>query len=240
MQPERLGEPLASAVEAPFHASQHPNAFSRFFRRSDTLQLSRFCSTPSACGSRMLRATSLGIAAEPPSGPYVWGVSLNVGDIAPDFTLEGTEGTFTLSEHRGERVVLLFYPGDDTPTCTKQFSAYRDASEEMAELGATFVGISTQDVASKESLKAKYGLTTPLLADTDAEVSKAYGVYAKRFNVAKRTVFIVDEDGKIAHEHGNFMSISFDDVGTIKEALEKLPAPPSLGHPSPRVPAAAR
>ena len=151
-------------------------------------------------------------------------MSLDVGDTAPDFTLEGTDGTFTLSEHRGERVVLLFYPGDDTPTCTKQFCAYRDASDEMAELNAIFVGISTQDMTSKESFKGKYGLTTPLLADTDGEVSKAYGVYAKRFEVAKRTVFIVDEDGKIAHKHGNFLSMSFDDVGTIKAALEKLPA----------------
>ena len=151
-------------------------------------------------------------------------MSLDVGDTAPDFTLEGTEGTFTLSEHRGERVVLLFYPGDDTPTCTAQFCAYRDASEEMVELNAVFVGISTQDMTSKESFKGKYGLTTPLLADTDAEVSKAYGVYTKSFSVAKRTVFIVDEEGKVAHKHGNFLSMTFDDVDTIREALLKLPA----------------
>ena len=151
-------------------------------------------------------------------------MSLNVGDSAPDFTLEGTEGPFTLSDHRGERVVLLFYPGDDTPTCTTQFCSYRDAAEEMAELNAIFVGISTQDMTSKESFKAKYGLTTPLLADVDGEISKAYGVYASSFNVAKRTVFIVDEEGKIAHEHGNFLSMTFDDVDTIREELEKLAA----------------
>lgn len=151
-------------------------------------------------------------------------MSLKAGDTAPDFTLEGTEGPFTLSEHRGERVVLLFYPGDDTTVCTKQFCAYRDAGDEVAQLGAKFVGISTQDMTSKEAFKSKYGLTTELLADTDAAVSKAYGVYAKRFDMAKRTVFIIDEEGKIAHEHGNFMSMSFDDVDTIREALEKLPA----------------
>jgi peroxiredoxin Q/BCP len=151
-------------------------------------------------------------------------MSLDIGDTAPDFTLEGTEGPFTLSEHRGERVVLLFYPGDDTTVCTKQFCAYRDAGEEMGELGATLVGISTQDMTSKESFKSKYGLTTQLLADSDAEVSKLYGVFAKRFDIAKRTVFIVDEEGKIAHKHSNFMSMSFDDVGTLKDALSKLPA----------------
>ena len=150
-------------------------------------------------------------------------MSLDVGDQAPDFTLEGTEGPFTLSEHRGERVVLLFYPGDNTPTCTKQFCAYRDANDEMSELGAKFVGISTQDMTSKESFKAKYGLTTQLLADTDAEVSKLYGVYAKRFDMAKRTVFIIDEDGKIAHKHSNFLSMSFDDVDELKKALANSP-----------------
>lgn len=151
-------------------------------------------------------------------------MSLNVGDPAPDFTLEGTEGPFTLSEHRGERVVLLFYPGDDTTVCTKQFCAYRDAGEEMNELGATFAGISTQDMTSKESFKSKYGLTTQLLADSDGEVSKLYGVHAGRFDMAKRTVFIVDEVGKIAHKHGNFLSMTFDGVDDLKDALAKLPA----------------
>jgi len=151
-------------------------------------------------------------------------MSLDVGDTAPDFTLDGTEGPFTLSEHRGERVVLLFYPGDDTTVCTKQFCAYRDAGDEMSELDATFVGISTQDMTSKEAFKSKYGLTTPLLADPDAEVSELYCVYAKRLDMAKRTVFIIDEEGKIGHKHSNFMSMSFDDVDTIKEALAKVPS----------------
>jgi len=150
-------------------------------------------------------------------------MSLNIGDTAPDFTLEGTEGPFTLSEHRGERVVLLFYPGDDTTVCTKQFCAYRDAGEEIGELGATLVGISTQDMTSKEAFKSKYGLTTQLLADSEAEVSKMYGVFAKRFDMAKRTVFILDEEGKIAHKHGNFLSMSFDDLSELKEALAKMP-----------------
>ena len=148
----------------------------------------------------------------------------DVGDSAPDFTLEGTEGAFTLSQHRGQRVVLLFYPGDDTTVCTKQFSAYRDAAEEIAELDAVFVGISVQGMDSKEAFKSKYGLTTPLLADPGGTVSKAYGVYSNRFKVAKRTVFIVDEDGMIAHRHANPMSLTFDDVDELSEALAKLPS----------------
>lgn len=149
-----------------------------------------------------------------------------IGDIAPDFTLQGTHGLFTLSEHRGRRVVLLFYPGDDTTVCTKQFCAYRDAADEMAELDAVFVGISIQDEASKEAFTSKYGLTTPLLADPDAAVAEAYGVYAKRFKMAKRTVVIVDEDGRVAHRHGNFASLSFDSVEDLADALASLPARP--------------
>jgi thioredoxin-dependent peroxiredoxin len=148
----------------------------------------------------------------------------DVGDIAPDFTLEGTDGTFTLSEHRGDRVVLLFYPGDNTPVCTKQFCAYRDASEEMGQIDAVFVGISTQDVASHESFKAKYGLTTPLLADPNADVAKAYGVFTKRFRMAKRTVVIVDPEGRIAHMHSNPMSLTYDGVEELRTALESVPA----------------
>jgi peroxiredoxin Q/BCP len=149
---------------------------------------------------------------------------LDVGDEAPDFTLEGTEGTFTLSEHRGEKVVLLFYPGDDTTVCTKQFCSYRDSQSEMENLDATFVGISVQGMDSKEAFKTKYGLTTPLLADEGGKVADAYGVYAKRLNMAKRTVFIVDEKGTIAYRHGNPMSLTFDGVNELEAALEEVGA----------------
>ena len=151
----------------------------------------------------------------------------DVGDEAPDFTLDGTEGKFTLSEHRGERVVLLFYPGDDTTVCTAQFCAYRDGSEELAGLDAVFAGISTQGMESKEAFKSKYGLTTPLLADSGGTVSKAYGVYSNRFGVAKRAVFIVDERGRIAHRHLNPMSLTFDGVDELRDALAELPEPVS-------------
>jgi thioredoxin-dependent peroxiredoxin len=150
--------------------------------------------------------------------------ALKIGDPAPDFTLDGPDGSFTLSQHRGERVVVLFYPGDDTTVCTKQFCSYRDAGDQMGELDATVVGISTQDAASKAAFKAKHGLTTRLLADPDGAVSSAYGVYAKRLKMAKRTVFIVDRDGKIAHRHANFVSLSYDDVDDLRQALTNLPA----------------
>ena len=87
-----------------------------------------------------------------------------------------------------------------------------------------FVGISVQGMDSKEAFKSKYGLTTPLLADPGGTVSKAYGVYSNRFKVAKRTVFIIDEDGMIAHRHANPMSLTFDDVDELSDALAKLPS----------------
>ena len=149
---------------------------------------------------------------------------LSIGDPAPDFTLNGTEGTFTLSEHRGERVVLLFYPGDDTSVCTKQMCSYRDRADDVARLPATLVGISTKDAASKEAFKAKHGLTVPLLADEDGAVAESYGLMAKRLKMTKRAVVIVDEQGRIAHQHNNLLSLSFDSVDDIAASLKKLPA----------------
>src|SRR5947209_16565123 len=109
-----------------------------------------------------------------------------VGEPAPDFELPGTDGTFKLSDHRGERVVLLFYPGDNTMVCTKQFCSYRDRAEDYA-LDATVVGISSQDLASHEGFKAKHSLTVPLLADVDKEVAKAYDAFSSRVGT-KRAV----------------------------------------------------
>jgi peroxiredoxin Q/BCP len=150
--------------------------------------------------------------------------SVNVGDQAPDFELDGTDGPFKLSDHRGERIVLLFYPGDDTTVCTKQFCSYRDNDADMSSLKAKVVGISTGTVASKEAFVAKHGLKTELLADEDGAVAERYGIFAKRLKIAKRTVFIIDEQGRIAHKHNNFLSLSFDDVGSLKAALDALPA----------------
>lgn len=148
---------------------------------------------------------------------------LKVGDQAPDFELEGTDGAFKLSAHRGERVVLLFYPGDDTTVCTKQFCSYRDAGPQVSEdLGAVMVGISTKDVASKQAFAAKYGLTTPLLADVGGTVAESYGVYVKRLKLVKRAVVIVDENGRVAHIHLNPLSLTYDDTDAIKQALARL------------------
>src|SRR3954449_2464648 len=102
--------------------------------------------------------------------------TIDVGDVAPDFELPGTDGTFKLSDHRGERVILLFYPGDETTVCTKQFCDYRDRDADVSALDATMVGISTKGVESKQAFADKYNLTVPLLADEDSAVASLYGV----------------------------------------------------------------
>lgn len=142
----------------------------------------------------------------------------DIGDPAPDFTLDGTGGPFVLSDHLGRKVVLLFYPGDDTTVCTKQFCSYRDRSADVAELDAVVVGISSGDATSKERFAAKHGLTVPLLADEGGRVADAYGVRSK-LGFTKRAVVIVDEAGRIAHRHTNLLSLSYDSVDDLQAAL---------------------
>jgi peroxiredoxin Q/BCP len=147
-----------------------------------------------------------------------------VGEQAPDFELPGTGGSFRLSEHRGERVVLLFYPGDNTLVCTKQFCSYRDRAEDFAALDATVVGISSQDLASHEGFAAKHALNVPLLADVDKKVAKAYGAFSPRLGV-KRAVIVIDEQGVVSHRHDHLLGLDYQSVDDLKTALQALPAP---------------
>jgi peroxiredoxin Q/BCP len=146
------------------------------------------------------------------------------GDIAPDFELEGTSGAFRLSAHRGTRVVLCFYPGDETPVCTKQFCSYRDRADDLSALDATVVGISGQDVASHEAFTANHGLTVPLLADPDKTVARAYGVTRPVLGT-QRATFIVDEDGVVAWCKIHALGLDYVGVDELREALATLPAP---------------
>ena len=140
------------------------------------------------------------------------------GDTAPDFTLPGTAGDFTLSAQRGKRVLLLFYPGDDTPTCTKQFCSYRDHSAEMAALDAEIVGISAQGIDSHVAFQSKYGLDTPLLADEGGKVAKSYGLWRPIIGT-QRAVIAVDEDGVIRHRHTHLIGVDYQGVDDLKQAL---------------------
>ena len=147
-----------------------------------------------------------------------------VGDEAPEFELDGTHGSFRLSDHRGERVLLLFYPGDESTVCTKQFCSYRDNAEAFGALGVTAVGISGKDVESKRSFADGHDLNVPLLADADGAVSKAYGAYSGLGRMSKRAAIIVDEEGRIAHRHDHALGLDFQTVADLQRTLESLPA----------------
>ena len=147
----------------------------------------------------------------------------DIGDTAPDFELEGTDGPFRLSDHRGERVVLLFYPGDFTPVCTRQFCSYAERADEFDDLDAVVVGISPQDVDSHDEFRAAHGIPIPLLADPDKAVADAYGATAPLLGT-RRAVVIVDEGGAVAHRDVHITGLGYRSVDDIRSALERLGA----------------
>ncbi|MCW2969938.1 MAG: alkyl hydroperoxide reductase/Thiol specific antioxidant/Mal allergen [Solirubrobacterales bacterium] len=144
-----------------------------------------------------------------------------VGEQAPDFELAGTDGQFRLSDHRGERVVLLFYPGDNTMVCTKQFCSYRDRAEDFANLGATVVGISSQDLESHKGFTDKNSLTVALLADVDSAVARSYGAHSRLGT--KRAVIVIDEQGIVRHRHDHLLGLDYQSVDDLRAALDALP-----------------
>jgi thioredoxin-dependent peroxiredoxin len=147
--------------------------------------------------------------------------AIAIGDPAPDFPLEGTEGDFVLSGHRGEIVVLLFYPGDETMVCTKQFCSYRDTG--LEGLGATVVGISSQDLASHQRFTEHHGLTVPLLADADKAVAKSYGVAAPIVGT-RRAVFVVDDQGVVRFKHVHMLGLDYLDADQLRDAVAQAGA----------------
>ena len=146
---------------------------------------------------------------------------LNVGDPAPDFELPGTENkTYRLSDYRGRKVVLAFYPGDFTVVCTKQFCSYRDQSEKLDGIGADVLGISPQSVDSHERFTEEKRLSVPLLADEDKEVARAYGVLAGP--MVRRAIFVIDEQGVVRHRKVTLMGLSFESVDDLEQAVAAL------------------
>ena len=120
------------------------------------------------------------------------------GTVAPDFTAQTTSGkTVRLRDFQGKKLVLYFYPKDDTPGCTVEACGLRDEYEKIREQGAEVLGVSVDSTASHQKFTEKYRLPFPLLADTDKSVSKAYGVLNEKSNMSRRVTFLIDEHGKI-------------------------------------------
>lgn len=125
---------------------------------------------------------------------------MKIGDGAPSFTLNDGEGNdWFLNEHHGKVVVLLFYPGDNTPVCTKQLCSVRDHWSEYQATGAEVVGISTDTVESHQGFAEKHSLPLRLLSDPDGKVSAQYGMKSWLPGRSARGVVVIDKGGKIAY-----------------------------------------
>jgi thioredoxin-dependent peroxiredoxin len=146
---------------------------------------------------------------------------VDVGDAAPDFELRGTgDKTYKLSDYRGKKLVLAFYPGDFTMVCTKQFCSYRDEGDRLDAIDADVLGISPQSVDSHERFSKEKSLNVPLLADEDKAVAKAYGIVAGP--MVRRAIFVIDEEGVIRHRKVTLAGLSYETVGDIEEAVAAI------------------
>jgi peroxiredoxin Q/BCP len=132
-------------------------------------------------------------------------MTLKQGDQAPDFTLPTDgNGSVTLSALRGKKVILYFYPKDDTPGCTTEACGFRDNLPDFSGANAVVIGVSKDTVASHDKFKTKFTLPFTLASDTDGKMLEAYGVWVEKMNYGKkymgiqRATFLIDEQGKIA------------------------------------------
>jgi peroxiredoxin Q/BCP len=156
-------------------------------------------------------------------------VAVAVGDTAPLFTLPGTGGDYSLESYRGQPVVLVFYPGDNTPVCTNQLNTYTRDISQFAAAGASVLAISPQDVPSHEGFAAAQGgFGFPLLADVDKAVAAAYGVLGP-LGAYRRCVFVVDREGVIRYAHRAVAGLTFRPVEELVAAVAALAAIPPSG-----------
>jgi thioredoxin-dependent peroxiredoxin len=151
-------------------------------------------------------------------------MSVEVGDKAPDFALPGPGGKLiSLKELRGRKVVLYFYPKDDTPGCTKEACSFRDFQPEFEKQNSIVLGVSPDSATSHQRFTEKYGLTFPLISDVEKKIVTAYGVWKKRsmygrsFMGIERSTFIINEKGTISHV---FRRVKVE--GHTNEVLEAL------------------
>jgi thioredoxin-dependent peroxiredoxin len=145
------------------------------------------------------------------------------GTAAPDFALRDGDGAqWRLSDQRGKVVVLLFYPGDETPICTRQMCSVRDRWEDYAATGAVVVGLSTNTVESHKSFAEHHDLPLRLLADTDRKVADLYGAQSLIPGKVARSVFVIDAGGVIRYRDvrplGLFRPKDDDIIKAIREA----------------------
>ena len=147
---------------------------------------------------------------------------MKIGEKAPDFTLKDLHGeNWSLHEHKGKTVVLLFYPGDDTPVCTAQLCSVRDNWSQYQATGAEVVGISTDSVDSHKSFSDKYNLPLTLLADEKGEILEKYGMKSWLPGRSARGVVVIDKDGIVRHHQVQSLSLFRPKDDEVLEAIRK-------------------
>ncbi|MHB8466755.1 MAG: peroxiredoxin [Acidimicrobiales bacterium] len=150
-------------------------------------------------------------------------MAVGVGDQAPAFTIPGTGGRdYSLASYIGQRVVLVFYPGDNTPVCTNQLNTYTRDVAQFEGLGAQILAISPQDIPSHEAFSCKQGgFGFPLLADSDKQVGRAYGVIGP-VGFYRRSVFVIDGSGVIRYAHRAVAGLTFRPVHELIAAIKTI------------------
>ena len=147
---------------------------------------------------------------------------MNTGEQAPDFTLKDGDGNqWSLKDHRGKTVVLLFYPGDNTPVCTAQLCSVRDHWSEYQATGAEVVGISTDTVESHQGFAEKHSLPLRLLSDPDLKVSEAYDMKSWLPGRSARGVVVIDKEGKVAYSKAQSLSLFRPADDDVLEAIRR-------------------
>ena len=152
-------------------------------------------------------------------------MGVDIGRPAPAFNLEGSDNTdegrrrYQLADYRGQVVVLVFYPGDNTPVCTRQLNAYTDDIDRFAEVGAQVLAVSPQSVVSHDEFSCKQGgFAFPLLADTDKAVGEAYGILGP-LGFYRRSVFVIDGEGIVRWAHKAVAGLTFRPTSELVEAV---------------------
>ncbi len=152
---------------------------------------------------------------------------ISAGEPAPEFTLRDQNGEkISLSDYRGRRVLLVFYPLDFSPVCSDQLSIYQEVRPQIAEQGVELVGISVDHGFAHKAFQEKLGIDTRLLADFEpkGEVARAYGAYLEKFGHANRSLVLVDAEGTVEWVHESPTPLEIPGANVIFDALASLRA----------------
>jgi peroxiredoxin len=147
------------------------------------------------------------------------------GEPAPEFTLRNQDGEeVSLSDYRGRKLMLIFYPLDFSPVCSDQLSIYQEVKPQIAEKGVELVGISVDHGFAHKAFQEKLGIDTPLLADFEpkGEVARAYGAYIEQTGHANRSLVLVDEEGSVAWVYESPTPLEIPGANLIFDALEAV------------------